>query len=99
MFELRPAASCAAVLRKIGFHLLLLFIALASNGTARAGLLFNVTFDSTTSTAPAGFFTAFNDAIQFFEATYSDPITINLQVGWGKINGNNLNPGNLGQTS
>jgi hypothetical protein len=48
-------------------------------------LSFNVTFDSSTNGAPAGFFPAFNDAIQFYQTTYSDPITINLQVGWGKI--------------
>ncbi|HTL57986.1 MAG TPA: hypothetical protein VL361_20015 [Candidatus Limnocylindrales bacterium] len=57
------------------------------------GLTFNVTYDSTTLGAPAGFFTAFQAAIDFFQANYSDPITINLQVGWGKINGQNLNPG------
>ena len=63
-----------------------------------AALTFNVTYDGTTATAPAGFFTAFSDAIQFLSAAYTDPVTINLQVGWGKINGNNLNPGNLGQS-
>ena len=65
--------------------------------TAKAGL-FNVTFDSSTSTAPADFFTAFNAATQYLQSIYSDPITINIQVGWGKINGNNLAPGNLGQS-
>jgi hypothetical protein len=29
---------------------------------------------------------------------FSDPIVINLRVGWGDINGNPLNPGNLGQS-
>ena len=62
-------------------------------------LTFNVTYDSSTATAPAGFFTAFQDAINFYQSTYSDPITINIQAGWGKINGANLAPGNLGQSS
>jgi hypothetical protein len=65
---------------------------------ARA-VMFNLTFDSTTAGAPAGFFSAFNDAIQFYETQYTDPITINLQVGWGKIDGRNLSPGDLGQSS
>ena len=65
--------------------------------SAQAGL-FNVTFDASTSGAPADFFTAFNSATQFLQSIYSDPITINMQVGWGKINGNNLAPGNLGQS-
>jgi hypothetical protein len=56
-------------------------------------------FDSSTSAAPAGFFTAFNDVIQFFEASFRDPITINLRVGWGTINGFPLDPGALGESS
>ncbi len=66
--------------------------------SAQATLSFSVTFDSSTSGAPADFFTAFNNAKQFLESTYADPITINMQVGWGKINGQNLTPGNLGQS-
>jgi hypothetical protein len=65
--------------------------------SARAGL-FNVTYDASTSGAPADFFTAFDSATQFLQSLYADPITINMQVGWGKINGNNLAPGNLGQS-
>jgi hypothetical protein len=71
---------------------------IASIPSASAGLVFNVTYDSSTASAPAGFFTAFNDAIQFFETTYTDPITINLHVGWGEINGSSLAPGDLGQS-
>ncbi len=62
-------------------------------------LTFNVTFDATTAGAPSGFFSAFRAAIDLFQTNYDDPITINLQVGWGKINGQNLSPGNLGQSS
>ena len=81
--------------------LLLSFACARFGGTqpSAQAVSFNVTFDSSTSTAPAGFFTAFNDAIQFYETTFTDPITINLQVGWGKINGQSLSPGNLGQSS
>ena len=63
------------------------------------GLTFNLTYDSSTTGAPAAFFTAFQYAIDFYQTNYTDPVTINLQVGWGKINGANLNPGNLGQSS
>jgi hypothetical protein len=65
--------------------------------TAQA-LTFNLTFDPSTASAPAGFSTAFSDAIQFYETTFDDPITINLQVGWGEINGQSLIPGALGQS-
>jgi hypothetical protein len=63
------------------------------------GMTINAFFDSSTSAAPAGFFTAFNDVIQFYEASFSDPITINLRVGWGTINGFPLDPGALGESS
>ena len=61
-------------------------------------LTFNVTYDASTSSAPAAFFSAFNDAIQFFENTFNDPITINIDVGWGEINGRSLSPGDLGNS-
>jgi hypothetical protein len=66
---------------------------------AQAGLNFNVSYDSSTTVAPAGFFSAFDYAVQFLESKYADPITINMQVGWGEINGNSLSPGALGQSS
>ena len=61
-------------------------------------LTFNVTYDASTASAPAAFFSAFNDAIQFYESKFSDPITININVGWGEINGRSLSPGDLGNS-
>jgi hypothetical protein len=48
--------------------------------------------------APDGFQIAFQDAINLYQTTYTDQITINIDVGWGEIDGNPLNPGNLGQS-
>src|SRR4051794_38392350 len=59
---------------------------------------FNLMFDSSTSAAPAAFFSAFGNAIQTYQTFFSDPIVVNVRVGWGEINGNPLNPGNLGQS-
>lgn len=59
----------------------------------------NVTYDSSTATAPAEFFTAFDSVAQFYQNTLHDPITINLQVGWGKINGQDLAPGSRAQSA
>jgi hypothetical protein len=64
---------------------------------ARA-LMFDVTYDPSVLSAPAAFETAFQDAINLYQTTYTDPITINIDVGWGEIDGNPLNPGNLGQS-
>src|SRR5262249_9830067 len=61
-------------------------------------LSFNVTFDPSTAGAPAGFATAFNSVISFYTTTYADPMTINLHVGWGDINGGPLAPGLIGQS-
>lgn len=65
--------------------------------SARA-LTFNITYDSSTVGAPSGFFSAFQDAINFYQDHYSDPITVNIQVGWGQIGGQNLTPGILGES-
>jgi hypothetical protein len=81
------------------FLLALIGVLLGPNPPLAQALSFNVTFDASTVGAPAGFFTAFNDAIQFYETNFTDPITINLQVGWGKINGQNLLPGAFGESS
>jgi hypothetical protein len=59
---------------------------------------FNLTFDPSTLTAPTGFFTAFNNEIAFYQTAFTDPITINLHVGWGDIDGRPLTPGFLGQS-
>ncbi|HWY75954.1 MAG TPA: NF038122 family metalloprotease [Verrucomicrobiae bacterium] len=63
-----------------------------------SALTFNLSYDASTSNAPAGFFTCFQAAINFYETNYIDPITINLNVGWGEIAGHSLNAGNLGQS-
>ena len=86
------------LLRSAGRSLAIAALLAGTSHRAQA-LTFHLTYDATTIGAPTGFFTAFQAAIDFFQTTYQDPITINLQVGWGKINGQNLAPGNLGQSS
>jgi hypothetical protein len=66
--------------------------------SAAAGLAFHVTFDSSVIGAPVEFVPAFDNAIDFLEASYSDPITINLRVGWGEVAGRSLTPGDIGQS-
>jgi hypothetical protein len=64
---------------------------------ARA-LVFSISYDPSVGSAPSGFLSAFSDAIQLYQRSYTDPITINIDVGWGEIDGNPLSPGNLGQS-
>ena len=98
-YQGRLPDSLAVSIRRMVSRFLFLCVALCAAQSARAGLVFNPTFDASTSSAPAGFFVAFNSAVQFLESQYSDPITLNLSVGWGEINGGSLNPSNLGQSS
>jgi hypothetical protein len=69
----------------------------AAPSSARA-LTFNVTYDPSTASAPPAFFTAMSDAFQYYQSLYTDPITINIHVGWGDINGTPLGAGFLGQS-
>src|ERR1017187_8634000 len=85
--------------KQVRLFSLVALVVLALRASSALALTFNLTYDSSTVGAPADFFTAFQYAINFYQTNYTDPITINLQVGWGKINGQNLSPGNLGQSS
>ena len=54
------------------------------------GLVFNITYDSSVSNAPAGFTAAIADVAKFYESVFDDPITVNLDVGWGEVAGQSL---------
>jgi hypothetical protein len=73
-------------------------LALAGLALPARALVFDVTYDASVAAAPAAFQTAFQDAINLYQTTYIDPITINIDVGWGEIDGNPLSPGSLGQS-
>ena len=47
----------------------------------------NFIYDPSVSNAPAGFITALNTVAQSASQTFTDPITINIRVGWGEVNG------------
>jgi hypothetical protein len=61
-------------------------------------LTFSLTYDASVGTAPTAFLPAFNDALEFYETKFNDPITINLQVGWGTINNQSLAPNAVGES-
>jgi hypothetical protein len=58
----------------------------------------NVTYDSSVNGAPAGFIPAVNSAIQFFQSHFTDPIAININVGFGEVGGQQMLPGALGES-
>jgi hypothetical protein len=100
-----PEVALSAITRQAdllrGTSIFLLTLTAILSGTthrsARA-LTFQLTVDNSASSAPAGFLPAFNGAIQFYQTTFTDPITIKLQVGWGTIDNHSMSPGALGQS-
>ncbi len=63
-----------------------------------AGMEFVVNYDSSVSTAPSGFKTAFETAVHYFLDHFVEPITITLNVGWGEVAGSRLPFGALGES-
>jgi hypothetical protein len=63
-------------------------------------MIINVTFDSSVNSAPAGFVASFDAVVQYFESQFNNPITINIDVGYGEIGPNNtpLAQGALGES-
>ena len=59
-------------------------------------MIIDITYDSSVANAPAGYKLAVQAAVTFFEKTFSTPITVNITVGWGEVDGQALGPDELG---
>jgi hypothetical protein len=66
--------------------------------TVVSTMTFNISWESNTATAPAGFKPAVLRAVAYLQTQFIDPITINITVGYGAENGNLLGGGTLGQS-
>ncbi len=62
-----------------------------------AGLNINITWDSSVANAPAAFKSVVESVVQFYESEFSNPVTLNINVGWGEVGGSPLQ-GALGQS-
>jgi hypothetical protein len=58
----------------------------------------DIVWDSSVSSAPAGFTTAVTAAVQYLESLISNPVTINIDVGYGEIAGSALGGDALGES-
>jgi hypothetical protein len=71
--------------------------------TAGSGLQFKLIWDASVSTAPTSFMNGVIAAAQEYERLYTSPgqsaITLNIQVGYGEVNGTALGAGALGESS
>lgn len=66
--------------------------------SAATGLVINVSYDASVNNAPAGFTAIVDQVVQYFESHYTDPITININVGYGEVGGTSLGFGALGES-
>src|SRR5450631_2990457 len=61
-------------------------------------MIIDVLFDSTTVGAPAGFFTAVNAAVEFWERELINPLTITIQFGYNSVNGQTIGSSALAES-
>jgi len=47
----------------------------------------NITYDSSTNAAPSAFFGAITYVVNLFDHLFTNPITLNFDVGYGEVNG------------
>jgi hypothetical protein len=58
----------------------------------------DVTFDQAIGSLPAGFVAAIDYVVEYFDHLFTDAITINIDVGYGEVNGQPLGSGALGES-
>src|SRR5258705_5753951 len=61
-------------------------------------MLLDLVYDSSVASAPAGFTAALDAAVSFFQNAFKDPVTVNIGIGYGEINGQPLSAGALGSS-
>lgn len=66
--------------------------------TAASSLKVNITWDSSVGSAPSGFTAGVMAAVQYLESHFSDPVTININVGYGEVGGTSLGSNALGES-
>ncbi|MBS0644420.1 MAG: NF038122 family metalloprotease [Proteobacteria bacterium] len=64
----------------------------AASATPSAGSPFviNIIWDASVASAPTGFTTAILAAVDYLQRQFTDPVQINIAVGWGEVHGSVL---------
>lgn len=57
-----------------------------------------VQYDSTVNSAPAQFKPAVATVVQYFQALFTDSVSITIVIGFGKVGTSNLGSGSLGES-
>ena len=63
-----------------------------------SGFVINVSYDQNVSSLPAGFVAAINYVVSYYESIFTAPITVNIDVGYGEIDGQQLQSDALGES-
>jgi hypothetical protein len=58
----------------------------------------NVIYDQSVSSLPAGFVAAVNYVVNYFDSVFTNPVTVNIDLGYGEIAGQALGSGALGES-
>jgi VCBS repeat-containing protein len=58
----------------------------------------NVIYDQNVSSLPAGFLAAVNYVVNYFDSLFTNPVTVNIDLGYGEIAGQPLGGGALGES-
>ena len=66
--------------------------------TPGSGLVIDLDWDSSVSSAPAGFTSDMIAAAKFLESEITNAVTINLDVGYGEVDGSSLSSAALGES-
>jgi VCBS repeat-containing protein len=67
-------------------------------GGSSAGLVIDVVWDASVANAPAGFTTAVDQVVSYFESHFTNPVTVTIDVGYGEVASQTLAPGALGES-
>src|SRR5258706_831699 len=67
-----------------------------ASGSSSTGLIINVVYDSSVSSAPSGFTAVIQQVVNYFETHFTNPISITINVGFGEIGGGSLPSNALG---
>jgi hypothetical protein len=59
----------------------------------------NVSFDQNQTSLPAGFMTAINYVVNYFDSLFTNNVAINVDIGYGEIAGQSLGSNALGESS
>src|ERR1700688_3602454 len=58
----------------------------------------NVIYDQSQGSLPAGFVAAVNYVENYFDTTFTNAVTVNIDLGYGEIAGQSLGTGALGES-